>query len=315
MAPSRGNADVDLLSFPTRLTHVLDAHQGPVHVVRYNHGAKYALTGGADRTIRLWNAGAGKEIKTYKGHGYEVLGLDIAHDNAKFASCGGDKAVFVWDVAAGTIIRRLHGHFGKLHAVAFSNDASVLCSAGFDAKIMIWDMRAASRDPLQTIKGAASSITSLAIPADSAEIVAASNDGHVRAYDVRMGRATDDLIGAPVHAAVPSPSSPKDTLLAATPRKLLLIDRQTGQALQTFTGYRAPPESSSSRLRPAFNRGEGSVLMGDDDGKVWAWNVLDAKVVGHVDAHKKAVTALEMNPNGKEMITASLDSTVKVWSK
>lgn len=56
----------------------LSGHSGSVNVVRYNHGtSKYCLSGGADRTIRLWNPSAGKEVKVYKGHGYEVLGIDM----------------------------------------------------------------------------------------------------------------------------------------------------------------------------------------------------------------------------------------------
>ena len=56
----------------------LSTHTGPVNVVRYNNQtSKYCLTGGQDRSIRLWNSSAGKEVKVYKGHGYEVLGLDM----------------------------------------------------------------------------------------------------------------------------------------------------------------------------------------------------------------------------------------------
>ena len=55
----------------------LDAHTGPVNVVRYNHGAKYCLSGSRDRSIRLWNPSLGKEIKCYQGHAQEVLALDM----------------------------------------------------------------------------------------------------------------------------------------------------------------------------------------------------------------------------------------------
>jgi mitogen-activated protein kinase organizer 1 len=55
----------------------LDKHTGSVNVVRYNHGAKYILTGSADRSVRLWNAAAGKEIKVYQGHAHEILALDV----------------------------------------------------------------------------------------------------------------------------------------------------------------------------------------------------------------------------------------------
>lgn len=106
-------------------------------------------------------------------------------------------------------------------------------------------MRASTRDPLQTLKDATSSITSLSIPPDSVQIIAGSMDGHVRAYDIRMGQMTEDLVGcksyssfvevavadraAPVTAVVPSPSSPKDTLLVASQDgKLRLFDRSNG---------------------------------------------------------------------------------------
>lgn len=60
---------------------------------------------------------------------------------------------------------------------------------------MLWDMRAQARDPLQTIKGATSSITSLTIPPESVEIIAGSQDGHVRTYDMRMGKMVEDCVG------------------------------------------------------------------------------------------------------------------------
>ncbi len=38
----------------------------------------------------------GTSIKTYIGHGHEVLDVAIAEDNSRLASCGGDKLVFYW---------------------------------------------------------------------------------------------------------------------------------------------------------------------------------------------------------------------------
>jgi mitogen-activated protein kinase organizer 1 len=114
---------------PSKLVHTLEGHTGPVHVVRYNVGSKYLLSGGQDRTIRLWNASSGKEIKTYKGgHAYEVLGVCVSPDNARFGSCGGDKSVYLWDVTSGTVLRRLSAHSGRVNAVEFNKDGSILAS-------------------------------------------------------------------------------------------------------------------------------------------------------------------------------------------
>ncbi|ORX39326.1 putative nuclear mRNA splicing, via spliceosome-related protein [Kockovaella imperatae] len=312
MAPSRGTTEN--LEYPTKQIQLLDAHTGPVNVVKYNNGAKYCLSGSRDRSIRLWNPSAGKEIKCYQGHAQEVLALDIAHDNAKFASCGGDKMVFVWDVAAGTIIRRLQGHFGKINAVAFNQDSQVLASGGFDAKVMLWDMRAVSRDPIQTLKEATSSITSLTIPAKIPEIITGSLDGCIRSYDLRMGKMTDDVVGAPVSSVTPSPTSPKDTLLVSSmDGKLRIFDRANGAVLQTFSGHKV----GDMRSKAAWGYGEGLVMTGDEEGRLWAYSVLDAKPIesSPKPIHKRGITWIESKPNGKEMITAGNDGMIKVWAK
>lgn len=63
---------------PRKLHCTLANHKGPVHVATYANGAaKYVLSGGQDRTIRLWNPDSGSEIKKYDGHGYEVLSLSV----------------------------------------------------------------------------------------------------------------------------------------------------------------------------------------------------------------------------------------------
>jgi mitogen-activated protein kinase organizer 1 len=73
MAPSRGPKPL-----PRSLHVSLQSHKGPVNVARYAKGsAKYILTGGQDRSIRLWNAGNGSEIKVFTAHGYEVLSISV----------------------------------------------------------------------------------------------------------------------------------------------------------------------------------------------------------------------------------------------
>ena len=73
MGPSRGPQPL-----ARTLHQTLKAHKGTVNVATYAKGtAKYLLSGGQDRTIRLWNPSIGTEIKTYSGHGYEVLSVAV----------------------------------------------------------------------------------------------------------------------------------------------------------------------------------------------------------------------------------------------
>lgn len=73
MGPSKGPT-----ALPRILHTTLSNHKGAVHVARYAKGsAKYVLTGGQDRTVRLWNPATGAEIKKYAAHGYEVLSITV----------------------------------------------------------------------------------------------------------------------------------------------------------------------------------------------------------------------------------------------
>ncbi|THH08143.1 hypothetical protein EW145_g2900 [Phellinidium pouzarii] len=306
MAPSRGPPTL------ARTLHAtLDSHKGAVHVARYSNGpAKYVLTGGQDRSVRLWNPATGLEIKTYAGHGYEVLSITVAHDNVKFASSGGDRSVFIWDVATGTTTRRLAGHMGKINAVDFNEDASVIASGSFDCSVRLWDIRSQSRQPMQILDDSRDAIQTLCV--GSAYIMSGSVDGHVRTYDLRMGMLTVDYLGQPITSLAPAHDA--QTVLAATlDARVHLLDLHTGSALNTFTGH----SHAEYRCRACFGHAEASVICGDENGQVWAWDLLDATPLlpnPPPKIHDKVITWVEHHPTDpNEMITASADGTVKVW--
>ncbi|KAK7053416.1 hypothetical protein VNI00_004042 [Paramarasmius palmivorus] len=306
MAPSRGPQPIG------RDLHVtLSSHKGPVHVARYAKGtAKYILTGGQDRSVRLFNASSGSEIKAFAAHGYEVLSITVAHDNAKFASSGGDRSVFVWDVATGMTTRRMAGHMGKIYVVEFNDDASVVASGSYDATVRLWDLRAQSRHPIQVLEEARDSVQTLHV--GSTTITTGSVDGHVRTYDLRKGELRSDYIGHPVSAVVPTQDS--QTMLVTTlDSHIRLMDMATGKMLNDFTGHK----NDSYRCRACFGHGEASVICGDEGGMVWAWDLLDAKLMQPnppPKVHHKVVTWTEHHPTDpNEMITASADGTCKVW--
>jgi mitogen-activated protein kinase organizer 1 len=65
------------LPLPHETIQTLKGHVGPVHVGVYNKDGQYLVTGGADKTIRLWNPMSGMCIKKYTGHGWEILDIDV----------------------------------------------------------------------------------------------------------------------------------------------------------------------------------------------------------------------------------------------
>lgn len=78
----------------------------------------------------------------------------------------------------------------------------------------------------------------------------------------------------PVTSVVPTRDS--STLLVTTlDSSIRLLDRANGTVLNTFRGH----ENESYRTRAAFSHAEASVLCGDEQGRVWSWDLVNVRIV------------------------------------
>lgn len=111
-------------------------------------------------------------------------------------------------------------------------------------------------------------IQSLSIGGSS--ILTGSVDGHVRYYDLRKGSLTADYLGQPITSLVPAADA-QTTLVATLDSRIRLLDMQSGAVLNTYEGH----VHSQYRCRASFGHQEASVIFGDEEGRVWAWDLLD----------------------------------------
>ncbi|KNZ43994.1 hypothetical protein VP01_962g4 [Puccinia sorghi] len=317
--------------------------KGIVHVARYNHGGQYVLTGGQDRTIRLWNAQSGKFVKDYTGHGYEILGIAVSPNNSFIGSVGGDRSVFYWDVSTGAILRRFSGHTGVVNACSFNFDGNLLISGSFDASVRVWDIKSQQRHPIQIFQDAKDSITCIILSGN--EFITGSVDGYVRSYDsggffIKKSSTVLILLYIYIYVnkdPVTSIHLLKDckTMTVATLNSTIrLMDRERGEMLQKFTGHRG----LNYRSQTSMSYDEAQVLAGDEDGLLWAWDLESVSQISFpllsrlkgshqllliqgkknramsFDAHKKHVTWVECHPKSNCLITAAADGFIRLWN-
>ena len=292
---------------------VLQGHKGSVNVARFNHDGKYCLTGGDDRRVLLWNpykepSDEIAPIKEYAIHSKQVLDVAVAHDNASFASCGGDKTVFVWDVGSGRVLRRLVGHDQRVNAVAYAGtDCSVLISASYDKTVRCWDCRSRNAAPIQVLADHADSVSSVAVCGH--EIVTGSIDGCVRSYDLRVGKVTCDRLGQAVTHVTLSHDS-NCVLAGCLDARLRLLDKSSGQLLNEYAGH----ENSQYKLGCCLSHDDALVLCGSEEGSLHVWDLVEAKQVLKLRAHRRAVGMVCCHPTRHDVLTASHDGTAKLWT-
>ena len=100
------------------------------------------VSGGEDRTIKLWNLETAEKQQPHilRGHAGSIWCVAISPDGRKIASASGDYTVKIWDLKTGQMLETLTGHLGEVRTVAFSPDGQMLASAGDDWEIKLWQL-------------------------------------------------------------------------------------------------------------------------------------------------------------------------------
>ncbi|KAG5886959.1 hypothetical protein JTB14_011915 [Gonioctena quinquepunctata] len=182
--------------------NTIECNQGAVRAVRFNVDGSYCLTCGSDKKLKLWNPYSSLLLKTYGGHGNEVMDASSSCDSSQIVSCSSDKSVILWDVSSGQPLRRLRGHAATVTCVTYNEESTVVISGSLDNTVMCWDIKSRSQVPIQTLKEAKDCITSIQIT--DHEILTGSVDCSFRRYDLRNGRCDADFIGGHIQYNCPN---------------------------------------------------------------------------------------------------------------
>lgn len=116
-------------------------------------GGEAIVTGGSDRTLRLWPWADGRPARTpafqLAAHDGWVEAVAYSPDGKLAVSVGADKKVKVWNAADLKLLETLAGHDRYLSDVVFTHNGQNFVTGGEDGKVIIWD--AASLKSLTTI--------------------------------------------------------------------------------------------------------------------------------------------------------------------
>ena len=120
-------------------------HTANVSDLTFSQDGRFAVTGGDDHVVRLWDTATGQLIRTFRGHERFVSSVAISQDNRFVAAGGGalglDTFVFVWDSLTGNVITRYEGHSQTVRAVTFSPDGKLIASGAADNTVQIWNVK------------------------------------------------------------------------------------------------------------------------------------------------------------------------------
>ncbi|KAH7705252.1 WD domain-containing protein [Aphelenchoides avenae] len=290
---------------PSRLLTSFDCKQGAIRAARFNVDGNYCITCGSDKTVRLWNPYRQVHLKSYTGLGSEPLDAAGSSDNAQILAGGRDKQPTIFDVETGKMLKRWQGHGGAINAVAFNEDSGVAISASQDGTVRCWDARSRG-PPIQVLDEATDSV--LCLDVGAYEIATGSADGHARIYDIREGRMFLDFHGDSV-TSVHLTSDNQCLLTSCMDGHIRLLEKINGQMLAEYVGHR----NRDYRIESGILASNNEVVSGSEDGFVYLWDVVDAKVLHKLDhSPVKYVHSVSTHPTKQGLVSVAREK-IYIW--
>ncbi|MDZ4790084.1 MAG: TIR domain-containing protein, partial [Hyphomicrobiales bacterium] len=115
-----------------KLVRSFAGHTENVLDVAFSPDGRTLLSGSTDNTLKLWDAGTGREIRSFAGHTRGVYAVAVSPDGRTLLSGSVDNTLKLWDAGTGREIRSFAGHTRGVYAVAFSPDGRTLLSGSGD---------------------------------------------------------------------------------------------------------------------------------------------------------------------------------------
>jgi eukaryotic-like serine/threonine-protein kinase len=254
----------------------LRGHSGPVTSVAFSPDDRLLASGSADQTIKLWSTTSGKEVLTLKGHTGRVNSVGFSPDGKRLISGSADKTARIWDTTTGQPLLSLDGHAAAVSGVAFSPDGQHVASGSEDKTVRVWEVDTGRR--VLTFEQHKYPIRGIAFSPDGKRFASVSKE------DPRSGRRGETLIW--------------ETLTGNIVDKL-------GENATSAVAFSSDGENIATGYMVS---GANTLRFG-----VGVWDVKKREYIPSSIQHADEITQVAFSTDGKQLVSASVDQTIKAW--
>jgi WD40 repeat protein/tRNA A-37 threonylcarbamoyl transferase component Bud32 len=276
---------------------------------------KRIVSAGGSGTIKIWDAGDGRELMALRRNDATVMSVRFSPDGKRIASISRDMKIKVWDAQSGTEVKTLTRDVSVSRdfiptalpvPIVFSPDSKKIASISLNDTIKVWE--ADSGTALMAFKGHEKFITGLVFTPDGKRIISSSKDQTLRVWDESTGQQLMVLKGHEgIICNVAISPDGKRIVSVSLDRTAKVWDVTTGAELLTLYGI------GNFVRSVAFSNDGARFITGDGEGKIKVWDAANGTELKILLGHLESIRDVAFSPNGKRIISSSSDGTIKIW--
>jgi WD40 repeat protein len=286
----------------------LKGHTDIVYSAAFSPDGKRIVTGSADKTIRIWNAESGEELKrigktvmvfgasvNLSGHTDRIYSVTLSPDGKKILSGSWDNTTRIWDAETGKELKKMK-HASSVFSVAFSPDGKKVVTGGRDKIVRIWD--AETGKELKKLEGHTDCVSYVVFSPDGKQVFTWGYDRTTRTWD-----ADTDSANFGMELKKVTEYTGLLPFIAFSPNGKKVVMRSFDEDTT------ATASILDAEVGKEWKEGAVGIYVPTPDGDFRAF-FEPKRLEGHTDC----ICSVAFSSDGKKVLTGSADNTARIWT-
>jgi len=298
-------------------TVIQTGHYAAVTTVTFSPDGMFVATGSNDKTIKLWNAASGREIRSYLGNNGESRYLTFSVDGSLLASVDQDYSLKIWETETSKLIRTILVPEDDILCAAFTAESNLLTGTEKNHSIL-WDLSSGEeirrfvpipRDITMQKNFSYPTARSVEISHDGTRLLVGSNDRTVILFDFNSGEEIMKFKGdrsSCTSCNITASFSADGKSFVSQYDSTFVWNIDSGKKIKVMDGR-------SSRDGKAYYTPDGKHIISSYYKNIIIYNARTGNPVTQFEGHIKNITDLKISPDGNLLITGSEDRTACLW--
>jgi WD40 repeat protein len=307
---------------PAIETVIQTGHYAAVQTVAFSLDGRFAATGSADKTIKLWEMEHGKEIRSYLGNNGAVSILAFSPDGKLLASVDDSYNLTLWEVETSKKIRSLEVPDDNILSVVFSPDGKYFVTGTKKNHAIAWDIITGSEvrrfspepayisDVFMKKEFDYPSARSVEFSPDGKKLLTGSNDYTAFIFDFITGNQIkkfkygEKSCATCTISASLSPDGKK--IVFGNLDSVFICDSETAEILLIMEGERGTYKTTQ------FSK-DGKYISSIKYEIAYIWNAQTGRLITTIGEDTEDIIDIKFSPDYNYILTGGEDRMAKLW--